>query len=475
MRTLTEHDLIAIERELCRRSFAAFARRAWPVLEPEAKLEWGWPLDAICNHLQALSEGRIWPPRLLINVPPGTMKSLLTSVMWNAWEWGPLNKPQKRFVSTAYKQDLAIRDARKTRNLITSDWYQRLWPIELMKDQNAKSKFENSATGFRDAMSFTGMTGSRGDAVLLDDPLSVDEALSPTELASVERTFREALPTRVNNKNSAIVVIMQRLHERDPSGIIIGDGLPYTKLIIPMRYEADRNTNTELFTDPRTVDGELMFPDRFPEETVLELEKTLGSYGTAGQLQQRPAPRGGGMFKRENFQMWTGEIPASARRIRAWDLAATDDPNAAWTVGVKMAMLPDGYTIVEDVRRIQGTAQQVERLLVQTAKADGHPVPGSIPQDPGQAGKSQAQYLIRQLAGYSYKATPETGDKETRAQPFASQVEAGNVFLVPGDWNNSYLDELAMFPAGRWADQVDASSRAFNELVLRKRSILDVI
>lgn len=474
MRQLTNHDLLEIERELCRRSFAAFARRAWHVLEPESKLEWDWPLDAICTHLQALSEGQIWPPRLMINVPPGTMKSLLSSVMWNAWEWGPFGKPERRFVSTAYKQDLAIRDARKTRILINSDWYQRLWPIQLVKDQNAKSKFENTRTGFRDAMSFTGMTGSRGDRVILDDPLSVDEALSPTELASVETTFREALPTRVNNKHSAIVVIMQRLHERDPSGIIMDDGLPYTKLIIPMRYELDRTTNTTLFTDPRTKDGELMFPSRFPEETVAELEKTLGSYGAAGQLQQRPAPRGGGMFQRRNFSIMT-EVPEGTKWIRAWDLAATDDPNAAWTVGLKMGETPDKQFVIADVRRMQGSSQAVEQLLKSVAAGDGRSVFGSIPQDPGQAGKAQASYLIRQLAGYPYRSSPETGDKVTRALPFASQVEAGNVYLMPGEWHKDYLDELEMFPAGRWMDQVDASSRAFNELSQRKRSIMDVM
>lgn len=473
MRSLTRHDLMGIERELCERSFSAFARRAWKVLEPESKLEWGWALDAICDHLQALTEGKINPPRLQINVPPGSMKSLLASVMWQAWEWGPRKMPHKRFVSTSYKQDLAIRDSRKARILITSDWYQSLWPVELMRDQNAKSKFENTATGFRDSMSFTGMTGSRGDRVIIDDPLSVDQALSDAERQAVETTFREALPTRVNNKDSAIVLIMQRLHERDPSGIIEADGLPYTKLIIPMRYEADRNTSTELFKDPRTRDGELMFPERFPEQTVSELERTLGSYGAAGQLQQRPAPRGGGMFKRSNFRA-AASAPEGTKWVRGWDLAATDDPKAAWTVGVLMGISPDRRFFIADVRRIQGTPHQVEQLLLTTAEGDGTKVFGSIPQDPGQAGKAQAEYLIRQLSGFPYKASPESGDKETRAEPFASQVEAGNVYLLPGDWQTKYLDELEVFPAGRWVDQVDASSRAFNELALRRRSLVDV-
>ena len=471
--TLTHSDRIAVERELCRRSLAAFARMAWHVLEPSTPLKWGWALDAICAHLEAVTRGDI--NRLLMNVPPGTMKSLLTGVIWPAWEWGPAALPHTRFLGTAHKQDLAIRDAMKCRRLIQSQWYQDRWPLTLMADSNAKLRFENVKTGFREAMAFTSMTGARGDRILVDDPLSADDANSEAALKSAEITFTEALPTRVNNDQSAIVVIMQRLHERDTSGIILDRGLGYTHLCLPMRFDATRRCSTPFFTDPRQADGELLFPERFPEAQVVELERTLGSYATAGQLQQRPAPRGGGMFKRGDFKAWAGEIPPGTRRIRAWDLAATDDPGAAWTVGLRMAITPDRQFIIEDVRRIQGTPQQVERLLVNTAASDGKSVPGSLPQDPGQAGKAQVAYLIRQLSGYVYRASPESGDKETRAQPFASQVEVGNVYLVPADWNEAYLDELALFPTGRWMDQVDASSRAFNELALRKRSMLEVI
>jgi hypothetical protein len=140
-------------REICRRSLAAFARRAWPVLEPSTELKWGWPLDAICEHLEAVSRGEI--RRLLMNVPPGSMKSLLTGVIWPAWEWGPRGEPEKRIVATAHKETLATRDNLKCRRLIQSRWYQHLWPTRLTSDQNAKTKFENDRTGFREAMAFT--------------------------------------------------------------------------------------------------------------------------------------------------------------------------------------------------------------------------------------------------------------------------------------------------------------------------------
>lgn len=463
---LTTADRLAIERELSRRSLADFAKLAWHVLEPSAPLRWGWALDAICQHLEAVTSGEI--KRLLMNVPPGTMKSLLTGVIFPAWEWGPAGMPQRRFLGTAHKQDLAIRDAMKCRRLIQSRWYQERWPVELVTDNNAKLRFENTATGFREAMAFTSMTGARGDRVILDDPLSADDANSEAALTAAEVTFTEALPTRVNNEDSAIIVIMQRLHERDTSGVILERDLGYTHLCLPMRFEEERRCSTGIgFTDPRRTDGELLFPERFPEAQVAELEKTLGSYATAGQLQQRPVPRGGGMFRRDWFEV-VPAAPAGCRWVRGWDLAATADANAAWTAGVLIGKAPDGRFYVADATRIQGSPAEVERLLVNTAAQDDAErgkVQGSIPQDPGQAGKSQAQYLIRQLAGRSYRASPESGDKVTRADPLASQAEAGNVLIVAGPWNREFLDELTMFPNGKFKDQVDAASRAFAELV----------
>lgn len=460
-----------IERRACKRSLAEFAKRVWHILEPATPLKWGWALDAICSHLEAVSRGEI--KHLLMNVPPGTMKSLLTGVIWPAWEWGPLGHPEKRFLSTAHKQDLAIRDNLKCRRLIQSEWYQTRWPISLTSDQNAKTKFENDKTGFREAMAFKSMTGSRGDRVILDDPLSADDANSDAELLAAERTFLEALPTRVNNEDSAIVVIMQRLHERDTSGLIIAKGLPYVHLMLPMRFEVDRRCVTSYFADPRQADGELLFPERFPKAQVELLERTLGSYASAGQLQQRPVPRGGGLFKRS----WFGTVkalPIGCRFVRGWDLAATEDAEAAATAGCLIALAPDGRFIISDMVREQVGPMAVEKLLKNTAdqdRAKHGQVRGSIPQDPGQAGKAQAQHIIRHvLVGHDYHASPETGDKETRALPLAAQAEAGNVFLLQGAWNEAFLSEAEGFPMGKWKDQIDAASRAFTELTTKLKA-----
>jgi predicted phage terminase large subunit-like protein len=436
-----------------------------------SQLKWGWSLDAICDHLEAVTNGEV--KRLLINVPPGCMKSLLVGVLWPAWEWGPKGRPGTRYLGTAHKQDLGVRDNLKCRRLIQSDWYQARWPMKLTGDQNAKTKFENEHTGFREAMAFGSMTGSRGDRVLLDDPLSVDHANSEADLRAAELTFTEALPTRVNNDESAIVVIMQRLHEHDTAGIILKRELGYVHLCLPMRFEEERRCATRIgFVDPRTHDGELLFPERFPEETVSNLEKVMGSYAAAGQLQQRPAPREGGMFKKAWFPV-VRAVPLGTRFVRGWDLAATEGAGD-WTAGVKIGRQKNGRFLIADVRRDRLSSAGVERLLINTASQDGYETMISIPQDPGQAGKSQASYYVQQLAGYTIRATPESGSKETRAGPLAAQAEAGNVDILEGAWNDAFFDELCIFPNGT-KDQVDAASRAFNELVLGSKFDLEAM
>jgi predicted phage terminase large subunit-like protein len=461
---LEDEEADELERELCSSSLAVFARRAWPVLEPTTDLKWDWPLDAICEHLEAVSLGQV--RRLLINVPPGSMKSLLTGVIWPAWEWGPRSSPEIRIVATAHKETLAVRDNLKCRRLIQSGWYQSLWPIRLTSDQNAKTKFENDRTGFREAMAFTSMTGSRGDRVILDDPHSVDDANSLTRLDSDILTFREALPSRVNNDESAIVIIMQRLHERDVSAVAVELG--YDHLMVPMRFEPERACHTSIgWTDPRTDEGELMFPARFPEKQVDELERALGSYATAGQLQQRPTPRSGGMFQRGDFEI-VDALPAGGRRVRAWDFAASQQKPGKqpdWTVGLRMLLVKDTFYI-DDVRRGRWSASEVETNLTNTASQDGQAVTVRMPQDPGAAGKADSETKVKLLKGYPVVVKPISGDKATRARPASAQAEAGNVKLLRGPWNEAFLNEICAFPNGTFDDQLDAFADALNELAL---------
>ncbi len=463
MSTAIPPDLEEIECALskieCEESFAEFVKQAWPIIEPGTQLKWGWAMDAICSHLEAVTDGRIL--RLLMNVPPGTSKSTLVGVMWPAWEW--TQNPNLRYISTAHKADLATRDNMKCRRLIQSEWYQARWPIVLVSDQNAKTKFENDSTGFRESMAFTSMTGSRGDRVILDDPLSADDANSEAALLSAELAFTETLPTRVNNEKSAIVVIMQRLHDKDTSGLILDRKLPYVHLRLPMRFEADNICETEIgFKDPRTEEGELLFEERFSEKQVADLEKTMGSYAAAGQLQQRPTPRSGGLFNREWFQPLK-ELPLGCQFVRGWDLAASTKKDSPYTAGVKIGKAPDGRLIIADCVRDKMTANGVRTVIKATTISDKCRV--SIPQDPGQAGKAQKVAFAELLEGFDCRFSPESGDKVTRALPISAQAEAGNVYYLEGEWNKDFIDECAMFPNGKYKDQVDALSRAYSELM----------
>lgn len=477
--TITAAHVLAARRELASRSLAEFVKMAWHVVEPSQQYVHGRHIDVMCEHLQAVESGEI--RRLLLNVPPGSMKSLLCGVMYPMWLWGPKGQPSHRFVGVSHEQTLGIRDNLKARRLASSSWYQNTWGdvVSLTKDQNAKINFENTATGFRQVATPSNITGRRGDTVLCDDLLSAENANSEAERERVNLWYREALPTRLNNPDtSAIVNVMQRLHERDVSGIILAEKLGYEHVMLPMRFEADRIVYTSLGkVDWRTDEGELLFPERFSEETVTELEKTLGPYATASQLQQRPAPREGGLFKPSWFEIiGPDKLPSgSPRRVRAWDLAATakaTSNNPDWTAGLRMAKYPNGWFVVEGMRRLRGSPMDVERTVLQTAAMDGAYVTVRMTQDPGQAGKAQAEQFVRKLAGYPVVTKTATGDKATRATPAASQAEIGNIkILATGDpaadaWIQPFLDELALFPAGSHDDQIDALADSLNFLAL---------
>lgn len=447
---LSKADLMACERELCRRSLAEFAKLAWRVLEPAAELKWGWALDAICEHLEAVTDGRI--TRLLVNVPPGCMKSLLTGVIWPAWEWGPRGMPWLRYVGTAHEEQLAIRDSRRCRDLIKSDWYQSLWPVDLAADLDGKREFGNTAKGVRQARSFTSMTGVRGDRVILDDPISAYAANSAAALEAAKVAFLETLPTRVNNDKSAIVVIMQRLNEADVSGVILSMGLPYVHLCIPMRYEPARKCSTEIgWEDPRAQSGELMFPERFSEAAVRQLEIALGTYGTAGQLQQAPAPRGGGIIKTEWYRYWTS-LPAVEWRVITADTAQKTGEANDYSVLQCWGRSTIGQAVLLD--QLRGKWEAPELITHARAFWGKHTGCRAMYVEDKVSGTGLIQTLRRE--GIPVLAVQRNKDKISRAHDAAPFIESGNV-LLPRDapWLSDFLAESESFPAGAHDDQLD--------------------
>ena len=292
-----------VKAEQARRSLREFLEQAWPVLEPHTPFVPGIHVDAICQHLQAITEGRLRD--LIINVPPGHAKSLLVAVFWPAWVW--ISHPGVRWIFGSYRAELAIRDSLKCRTLIESAWYQQRWGdrFRLRDDQNQKTRFENSATGYRVVTSVGTGTGERADIVVVDDPTSVDQAESDAERRTANEWWSGTMSTRLNDpKTGHLVVIQQRLHEDDLTGTLIDEG-GYELLMLPEEFEPERACKTSIgWRDPRTEAGEPLWPAKIGPAEVATIRAKLGSYRYSGQYQQRPSPSGGGIFKRHWFRYW---------------------------------------------------------------------------------------------------------------------------------------------------------------------------
>lgn len=480
--SLTELEAALAER--CEDSLHLFIREAWQHVDPVPYID-GPHIGLLSEYLEAFIAGEI--PRLLINIPPGHMKSISVSVMLNAWTWTKLSRVGRRFMATSYRADLALRDADRTRQLIRSEWYQRRWGnvvgalrntrLQIRRDQDQKSRFSNIAGGYRFSSAIAGIMGEGGDYIILDDPHNVEQAESDDQRDKTVRLIRMALPTRVRSTNGGVCVMMQRLHSKDYAGEMLADKTDLVHVCLPARYERDhpfvmvptvlKKTGREMPGDFRTTNGELLWPQLFDDERLSTLENELGTYARSGQFQQRPTPRTGGLFDRSRWKI-IEELPKERASIvvRAWDLASTteeENNKAAFTAGVRMWKIGHSYYI-DKVRRFRGSPADVEKELKAIAKKDGKAVVIDLPQDPGQAGKFQVRYLVGILAGYSVFHSPEVGSKPQRADAYAAQQEVGNVYLIEDKtdpWTAAFIENHALFPKGDYNDEVDAASRAF--------------
>lgn len=467
LRSLTVGGLLTEHR---RRSLHAFVKGAWHLVEPDTPFVDNWHIRLLCRYLEKVTAGEI--RRLLINIPPGTAKSLIVSVFWPAWEW--IQHPGRRWLTASYSADLALRDAGKMRTIVESRWYQEQWPTLLKDDQNAKGQFETQKGGWRIATSVKGKgTGLHPDRVVVDDPHTVAQAEAPTGTERQEAIdwFQRTITTRGASRNASHVVVMQRIHQQDLSGWILehGNASAWVHLCLPMRAESPDALPKTAAQRPVGVDprkpGELLWPELFSAAIVNEQAKTLGSVTFAGQFQQRPSPAGGALFKRGNFTMihaWPTDLVAVSR---GWDAAGTEDAGD-YTAGVKMGKRRSGTFVVLHVTRGKWSTFEVDNRIKQTAYSDGPQVRVREEQEPGSAGKAVVRLRARQLPGYDYVAKPSTGAKVTRWKPYSVQAEAGNVECLAGDWNAAYFDELEAAPNGTHDDQLDASATAFNDLAL---------
>ena len=444
-------------------------QHAWPIIEPSAFID-GWHIDAIVDALTAVKNGTLGSQHLILNVPPRHSKSMTVEVMFPSWMW--IDKPSTRFLCSSYSEDLSIRDSIKCRSLIQSNWYQRQWGdcYKLSGDQNQKIRFNTDKGGYRVATSVGGMTtGEGGDIILIDDPISVMDAAAVSErgLQNVIDWWDLVMPTRLNNpKTGVYIIIMQRCHTKDLTGHILSRELDAVHICLPAEYEAKHPYRWA--QDPRIEEGALLCPQRFGAKEVDGLKKKLGTFGASGQLQQRPAPREGGMVKDYWFKIVAAAPAAVKTRLRFWDRAATEkkksnDPD--WTAGALVSVTADGLTYVENIVALRDTSLMNQRAIRQAADLDGVEVPIWMEQEPGSSGVDTISTYSREvLAGYSFRGKRSTGSKASFVDVLTAQAEAGNIYLV-GDadtpWIKLFLEQVRQYPIGSHDDLLDAVAKAY--------------
>jgi predicted phage terminase large subunit-like protein len=472
--------LLDLERAELRGSLYKFLLAAWPIVEPAQPFVETWHVQELTKLLENITLGREECKRWIFNIPPGTLKSLLINVIWPAWNWA--RTADKRFLTASYGQSLTIRDNLRVRDIVESKWFQDRFPLKLVEDQNTKTRYNTNQGGWRIATSVGGAgIGEHPDVIIIDDAATAAQAESPSERKTVQDWFDRTISSRgITRKNLVVIVVGQRLHMEDLPGYLLKRG-GWGHVCFPMEYvpsrpaQADDPGYVADARDHRTQAGELLCPQLINAATLSTLKLNLGEYGVAGQLQQAPAPEGGGKFKREWF-MYVDAAPVKARRVRGWDTAATEG-DGDYTVGVKISE-DNGIYYVEDVVRGQWGPAAVEANLKATAEHDGTTVPQREEREGGGAGKTVIAAHVILLAGYDYKGVTVSGSKIQRSNPFRAQCEAGNVRIVRDrgqggatgqGWNEDYLRELCTFPTANHDDQVDASSAAFNAVLLEPK------
>lgn len=415
----------------------------------------------VCDALMRVFAGEC--TRLIINIPPRYSKTELAVVNFMAWALGQV--PDAEFIHTSYSGKLATGNAWQTRELVQSAAYREIFPETLLRqDSAAKDEWRTTAGGcvyaVGDGGTITGYGAGKhregfGGAIIIDDPHKADEARSDPIRNGVIEWFQNTLESRQNYPGKTpIIVIMQRLHERDLAGWLLGGG--------------NGETWEHVCLPAITEQGEALWPEKHDIATLRRMQ-AVSPYTFAGQYQQAPAPGEGNIFRPDNLRVIDAlPVDDEIEWVRGWDFAASvpkpgSDPD--WTVGGKLGRGKSGRYYVADVTRMRGGPDEVEATLKNTAGRDGRDPRISIPQDPGQAGKTQVLHFTRLLEGHRIKASPETGDKVTRAEPFAAQVNVGNVSMLRAPWNDALMAEMRVFPNGNHDDQVDALSRAFGEFV----------
>jgi predicted phage terminase large subunit-like protein len=459
-------DEVSLVRNICKKSFFEFVREFWSVRIPE-KPVWNWHIPYICNNFQASAE-RVFAgePRLhdyIVNVPPGSTKSTILSIMAPAWVWTRM--PSARFICSSYTLPLALDLGIKARDIINSEKYQKCFPeVQFSTSQNTKGYYANTRNGMRLSVGTgTSVVGFHAHFIIIDDPIDPLGAISSEECNTANKYISETLYSRKIDKSVTVQwLVMQRLAQNDPTGYALENVKPgepgYRHICLPSRISPEVKPK---HLRGRYVDG-LLDPHRLSDKILTEAHSRLFDFGFACQHMQTPIPLGGGAFHTDKLFI---EPPSPNRKdwkriMRYWDKAGTQG-GGMFTVGIKMGQDVSGRYWVLDIIRGQWDSFTRENIIKQTAMMDGRNIPIGIEQEGGSGGKESAESTIRNLAGWTVIKDLPKGKKEMRADPYATQVNAGNVRLAPGPWNAAYISELKFFPHGTYMDQVDASSGCF--------------
>lgn len=448
---------------IARINLSAFVRLSWPTLNPGRPLVWGRAIQAMCDHLQAVTEGRI--RRLIINIPPGHMKTTVVSICWPAWEW--LRYPERRYLCGSYGADISVKVSRDRRNLIRSDWYRSAFGEDwtLADDGSAVTAYANTRNGWMRAVSTGGAgTGLHGDRVLIDDPIKAEDIYTAA-LDTHVRWFRETMETRVTDlSTSAFVLIMQRLHARDLAGVLLEEG-GWDLLCLPAEYEPARHCRTSIgWQDWRRTPGELLFPERFP---LVELDRkrvSLGAARYAAQYQQSPVAGDGNVFSRSWWRYYDA-APACDEYVGSWDCTFKKSDSSDYVVGQVWGRKGADFYLLDQHRERAGFVDTQRAFL---SLAEKWPQCRRWLVELAANGVGLVDTMRRVMPGIIGVDVAKLGGKEARAAYISPAVESGNVYLPrQASWVSGFVEECAAFPRGDNDDQVDAATQALRDMSTR--------
>lgn len=461
-----------IDKELCERSLYEFVKLAWDVVEP-AEFQGNWHIETICEHLEAVTCGDI--KNLAINIPPRHTKSMIVSVMWPAWEW--TRNPGTKWLFVSYDSGISERDAGKSRQVMSSRWYQRLWgdKYRFLDDENKKRRYRNSAGGQRVSTTVGGAaTGEGGDRLVIDDPHNVRNIYSETERRSVIDWWSTVMTSRQNNpQTSRRVLIMQRVHEGDLVGHIKSTAASsWEWLVMPAMFESKTRCKTSIFVDPRKDEGELLWPDRFTPEVMAEIRKGTGPNAFSAQYQQHPSALEGNIFKREWWRFYDRKpsemAPDMDYLFQSWDMAFKETKDSDFVVGQVWGVKGANRYLFDEIR---------DRMDFVRTKAAVRSLTEKWPEAKRKLveDKANGPAIISELRNsiIGLIAVEPEGSKESRAYAVTAEIESGNVFLPsPKDcpWVDEFIEEMSSFPKGLHDDRVDTATQALRDAASRSKS-----